>query len=114
MMEWINLARRSLCAGMLIGCAGFAYTMVGGIVGAFLFCFGLFGVLYGKWALYTGYAGSYDWQDKKDWGRLFFILLGNLVGVLVLAAILAVSSDMAIAKANEVVSKVIADRTSSE
>ena len=113
-MEWFNLARRSLCAGLLIGCAGFAYSMTGGVVGAFLFCFGLFGVLYGKWALYTGYAGSYAWREAKDWGRLFYILAGNLVGVLAIAGVLAVSSDAVIEKANEVVSKIIADRTSSE
>lgn len=99
---------------MLIGCAGFAYSMTGGVVGSFLFCFGLFGVLYGKWALYTGYAGSYAWREGRDWARLFYTLLGNLIGVLALAAVLAVSSDATIAKANEVVSKIIADRTSSE
>lgn len=108
------MARRSLCAGLLIGCAGFAYSMTGGVVGAFLFCFGLFGVLYGKWALYTGYAGSFEWRDKSDWGRLFYILGGNLLGVLALAAVLAVSSDAVVEKANDVVSKIIADRTSSE
>lgn len=114
MTEWFNLARRSICAGLLIGCAGFAYSMTGGALGAFLFCFGLFGVLYGKWALYTGYAGSYAWREAKDWGRLFYILAGNLVGVLALAAILAVSSDAVVAKANEVVSPIVTDRTSSE
>ena len=115
MTEWFNLARRSICAGLLIGCAGFAYSMTGGALGAFLFCFGLFGVLYGKWALYTGYAGSFAWREKKDWGRLFYILGGNLIGVLAIAGILAVSNDGVIAKANsDVVSKIIADRTSSE
>ena len=114
MREWINLAKRSVCAGLLIGCAGFAYSMTGGVIGSFLFCFGLFGVLYGKWALYTGYAGSYAWRDAKDWARLFYILLGNLVGVVALAGILAVSSDATIAKANEVVAKIIADRTTSD
>ena len=115
MKELYNLTKRSICAGLLIGCAGFAYSMTGGgVVGAFLFCFGLFGVLYGKWALYTGYAGSFAWREKMDWGRLFYILLGNLVGVLALAGILAVSSDATIAKANEIVSKIVADRTSSE
>ena len=114
MREWINLVKRSVCAGLLIGCAGFAYSMTGGVVGSFLFCFGLFGVLYGKWALYTGYAGSYAWRDAKDWARLFYILLGNLVGVVALAGILAVSSDATIAKANEVVAKIITDRTTSD
>ena len=88
--------------------------MEGGIIGAFIFSFGLFGVLYGKWALYTGYAGSYAWRDAKDWGRLFYMLLGNLVGVLAIAAILAVSSEAIIERANSVVSNIIADRTSSE
>lgn len=114
MKELISLTKRSICAGLLIGCAGFAYSMTGGVVGAFLFCFGLFGVLYGKWALYTGYAGSYAWRDAKDWGRLFYILLGNLVGVVAIAGILAVSSDATIAKANEVIANIIADRTSSD
>ena len=114
MREWYNLARRSICAGLLIGCAGFAYTMVGGIVGSFLFCFGLFGVLYGKWALYTGYAGSYAWREKKDWGRLFYILAGNWVGVMLLALIASVSSEVNIEHFNIVVQKIIADRTTSE
>lgn len=114
MKEWFNLARRSICAGLLIGCAGFAYTMTGGIVGSFLFCFGLFGVLYGSWALYTGYAGSYEWRDKKDWARLFFILAGNWVGVIALALIASTASDANIAKYNEIVSNIIADRTTTE
>lgn len=114
MKELVNLTRRSICAGLLIGCAGFAYSMVGGVVGAFLFAFGLFGVLYGSWALYTGYAGSFAWREAKDWGRLFYILAGNWVGVMAVALVLWVSSDATVAKANEVVSKVVADRLSSE
>ncbi|MBQ5647866.1 MAG: formate/nitrite transporter family protein [Alistipes sp.] len=114
MKELLNLTKRSICAGLLIGCAGFAYSMVGGIVGAFLFSFGLFGVLYGNWSLYTGYAGSFAWREVKDWGLLFYILAGNWVGVMALALIVAASSDTAIVQANEVVSKIIADRTSSE
>ena len=114
MKEWFNLARRAICAGLLIGCAGFAYTMAGGIIGAFLFCFGLFGVLYGSWALYTGYAGSFAWREGKDWGRLFFILAGNWVGVTALALIASTASDANIVKYNEIVSKIIADRTTTE
>lgn len=114
MKEWFNLARRSICAGILIGFAGFAYTMVGGIVGAFLFCFGLFGVLYGSWALYTGYAGSYAWRDTKDWGRLFFILAGNWVGVTAIALLASIANADSVAKYSEVVSKIIADRTTTE
>ena len=114
MTEWFNLARRSICAGLLIGFAGFAYTMVGGIVGAFLFCFGLFGVLYGKWGLYTGYAGSYAWRKAKDWGRLFFILAGNWVGVTAIAMLASLASDASVEKYSEVVGKIIADRTTTD
>ena len=114
MKEWFDLARRSICAGILIGFAGFAYTMVGGIEGAFLFCFGLFGVLYGKWGLYTGYAGSFAWRDKEDWGRLFFILAGNWVGVTAVAALASLASDAGVEKYSEVVKKIIEDRTTTE
>ena len=114
MKEWFNLARRSICAGILIGFAGFAYTMVGGIVGAFLFCFGLFGVLYGKWGLYTGYAGSFALREAKDWGRLFFILAGNWVGVTAVAALASLASDVGVEKYSEVVEKIVADRTTTE
>lgn len=114
MAELINLTKRSLCAGLMIGCGAFAYTMTGGVVGAFLFAFGLFGVLYGNWALYTGYAGSFAWRDRKDWGRLFYILAGNWAGVMVMTLLVAVSSEATIAQANDVVSKIVTDRTSSE
>ena len=114
MAELINLTKRSLCAGLMIGCGAFAYTMTGGVVGAFLFAFGLFGVLYGNWALYTGYAGSFAWCDRKDWGRLFYILAGNWAGVMAMTLLVAVSSEATIAQANDVVSKIVADRTSSE
>lgn len=114
MAELINLTKRSLCAGLMIGCGAFAYTMTGGVVGAFLFAFGLFGVLYGNWALYTGYAGSFAWRDRNDWGRLFYTLAGNWAGVMAMTLLVAVSSDATIAQANDVVSKIVADRTSSE
>lgn len=114
MREYLDLTKRSLCAGLMIGCGAFAYSMVGGVVGAFLFAFGLFGVLYGNWALYTGYAGSFAWRDKKDWCRLFYILAGNWVGVMAMTLVVAVSSDTIISQANEVVSKIVVDRTSSE
>lgn len=114
MNELFNLAKRSICAGLLIGCGGFVYSMVGGVVGAFLFAFGLFGVLYGSWALYTGYAGSFAWREAKDWGRLFYILFGNWIGVMAMTLLVAISSESIIAQANEVVSKVVADRTTAD
>ena len=50
----------------------------------------------------------------KDWGRLFYILIGNWVGVMAMTLIVAVSSEGVVAQANEVVSKIIADRTTVE
>ena len=114
MKEWFNIARRSICAGMLIGCGGFVYAMVGGVAGAVLFAFGLFGVLYGKWALYTGYAGSFTWREAKDWGRLFYILAGNWVGVMFIALIASISGDATIAKLSASISGIVADRMGSE
>lgn len=110
----VALTKRSIAAGMLIGCGGFVYSMVGGVAGAVLFAFGLFGVLYGKWALYTGYAGSFAWREAKDWGRLFYILAGNWVGVMAVALIASASSDAVVEQFNGVVSKIIADRHNSE
>lgn len=110
----LHLAKRSIAAGMLIGCGGFVYSMVGGVAGAILFAFGLFGVLYGRWALYTGYAGSFAWRDAKDWGNLFYILAGNWVGVMVVALIAAASSEATMAKYSATISAIIADRLSSE
>lgn len=114
MSELLNLTKRSICAGLLIGCGAFVYSMVGGVAGAVLFAFGLFGVLYGKWALYTGYAGSFAWREAKDWGRLFYILVGNWVGVMAVALIASASSEGAIEQLNGTVSKIIADRTTAE
>ncbi len=114
MKNLLNLTKRSICAGLLIGCGGFVYSMVGGVVGAFLFAFGLFGVLYGSWALYTGYAGSFAWREAKDWGRLFYILFGNWIGVMAMTILVAVSSETVIAQAQEVVAKIIADRTTAD
>lgn len=110
----LNLTKRSIAAGMLIGCGGFVYSMVGGVAGAILFAFGLFGVLYGKWALYTGYAGSFAWREAKDWGRLLYILAGNWAGVMVVALIATASSEATIAKFSTTISGIIADRLSSE
>ena len=109
----VNLTKRSIAAGMLIGCGGFVYSMVGGVAGAVLFAFGLFGVLYGKWALYTGYAGSFAWREAKDWGRLFYILAGNWVGVMVVALIASVSSEAVAEKFMGVIAGIVADRESS-
>ena len=114
MKEWINLAKRSLCSGLLIGFAAFSYTLVGGIVGSLLFSFGLFGVLYGNWALYTGYAGSFEWREAKDWGRLFFTLAGNWVGVMAIALLASVANAASLEKCSELISTIIVDRTTSE
>jgi formate/nitrite transporter FocA (FNT family) len=114
MREIVNLTKRSVCAGLMIGCGGFVYTMVGGEVGSFLFAFGLFGVLYGNWALYTGYAGSFEWRDAKDWGRLFYILAGNWIGVVAMALLASISDESVVSQFSDLVAKVVAERTSAD
>ena len=83
-------------------------------MGSLLFSFGLFGVLYGNWALYTGYAGSFEWREAKDWGRLFFTLAGNWVGVMAIALLASVANAASLEKCSELISTIIVDRTTSE
>ncbi len=69
----------SVFAGICIGIAGFGYLAEKSIIGAVLFAFGLLTVVHYGLRLYTGTAG---FIQKGEVGRLFYILLGNLVGCL--------------------------------
>ena len=76
-------------AGIAIGIAGFCYLAVGGIVGAFVFSFGLLTVLGYKLKLFTGTAGFIDLDSLPS---LFLILVGNIVGCLLVALMTRVSA----------------------
>lgn len=73
---------RSILAGIFIGLAGFVYLSVGGIVGAFLFAFGLTCVVLYKLNLYTGKAGVYS---TKKMHELLFMFIMNAVGCCIIA-----------------------------
>ena len=69
----------SILAGIFISIGCVIYTMVGGILGAFLFGFGLTAVLVFKASLYTGKAGYVrgNFQSIADLG---VTVAGNLTG----------------------------------
>ena len=62
--------------------------------------------------LLTSY--TYAWREGKDWGRLFFTLAGNWVGVTAIAMLASLASDASVEKYSEVVGKIIADRTTTD
>lgn len=78
-MNWNQLFRSSLIAGICIGIAGFGYLAEKSVIGAVTFSFGLLTVVHYGLKLYTGTAG---FIQKGQLGELFFILGGNLIGCL--------------------------------
>ncbi|MDE6692819.1 MAG: formate/nitrite transporter family protein [Muribaculaceae bacterium] len=68
-------------AAISIGCV--VFLRVGGVAGAVLFAFGLLTCVHFKLPLYTGTAGFV--MDRTELGRLFLILVGNIVGCFLMA-----------------------------
>lgn len=74
----------SIFAGILIGIAGWGF-LANPVLGMFLFCVGLIGVVKYGVKLYTGTAGFLTgWGDVLP---LFIILLGNIIGCLAVATV---------------------------
>ena len=74
----------SIFAGILIGIAGWGF-LANPVLGMFLFCVGLIGVVKYGVKLYTGTAGFLiGWGDVLP---LFIILLGNIIGCLAVATV---------------------------
>ena len=90
----VNTLRSSIFAGIFIGTAGFGFLasglqgQYGSLAGAVLFSLGLLAVVGYKLKLYTGTAG---FIKKNEVGRLFLILLGNILGCLMLGLLARVS-----------------------
>lgn len=80
----LKILRSSIVAGICIGIAGFGYLAEKSIIGAVLFAFGLLAVVHYGLKLFTGTAGFFK---KGEFGNLFTILLGNIIGCLVVALI---------------------------
>ena len=68
-------------AAISIGCV--VFLRVGGVAGAVLFAFGLLTCVHFKLPLYTGTAGFV--MDRREIGRLFLILVGNILGCFLMA-----------------------------
>ncbi len=74
----------SLWAGILIAIAGWGF-LANPVLGMFLFCVGLIAVVKYRAKLYTGTAGFLtSWKELLP---LLLILLGNIIGCLLVAAV---------------------------
>ena len=88
MRDIFNVLRKSAFAGMFIGIAGWSY-LVNPVLGMFLFCVGLIGIIKYNLFLFTGSAGFiYEWQDVL---LVIVCLLGNLIGCALIALLAQLS-----------------------
>ena len=77
-MKAISTLVSSILAGICIGLGGYVNLVMGGIVGAVMFNFGLLSVVHYKYDLYTGKAGFFT--NKVEFAELFLIIIGNFIG----------------------------------
>ncbi|MDE6717227.1 MAG: formate/nitrite transporter family protein [Muribaculaceae bacterium] len=68
----------SILSGFAIGIAALCFLKGGLYIGAALFSFGLSGIIYSRWPLFTGLAGFFG--DRRDFVSLWPILILNVVG----------------------------------
>ncbi|MBP3789371.1 MAG: formate/nitrite transporter family protein [Prevotella sp.] len=77
----------AILAGICISIGCVVNLRVGGVAGAALFAFGLTTVVYYGLKLYTGTAGFI--RRQGDWSMLTVVLLGNIVGCMLSAWMIA-------------------------
>jgi len=77
---------RAILSGVLISAGAWAYAVVGGVVGAILFSFGLITILCLGTPLYTGCVGSTTFKRDDLW-FVVKTLFGNLIGCLLISLI---------------------------
>ena len=94
----------TILAGICISIGCVVNLRVGGVAGAVLFAFGLTTVVYYGLKLYTGTAGFI--RLKGDWVMLGLVLLGNIIGCLLTAWLIAYAQPDCI----EPASKILAGR----
>ena len=82
-----NIFPPAILAGICISIGCVVNLRVGGVAGAVLFAFGLTTVVYYGLKLYTGTSGFI--RRQGDWGMLVVVLLGNIVGCLLTAWLIA-------------------------
>lgn len=96
-MKAINTFISSILAGICIGLGGYVNLVMGGIVGAVMFSFGLLSVVHYKYDLYTGKAGFFN--SIAEFTMLFVIIIGNFIGCWIVSLyFVQCSSDLASAQ----------------
>mgnify|MGYP002626032298 CR=1 FL=1 len=98
--ELLAIIRSGIFAGVCIGIAGFVYLAEKSIIGAVLFAFGLLTVVNYKLKLYTGTAGFI--RCRGDWSMLLVVLLGNIIGCLLTAWLIAYAQPDCIEPASKI------------
>lgn len=97
MSKYISIFISSLIAGFCITLGASTYlvcfTQSFGlkVVGAFLFCIGLFTIIHFKFWLFTGKVGFVLNNKPKYFLDLFVCLIGNLLGAFILASLIKVT-----------------------
>lgn len=94
----------AILAGICISIGCVVNLRVGGVAGAVLFAFGLTTVVYYGMKLYTGTAGFI--RRQGDWSMLVMVLVGNIIGCLLTAWLIAYAQPDCI----EPASKILAGR----
>lgn len=89
----------SIMAGILIGMACLANLLYGGVLGAFLFAFGLSAIIYFKFYLYTGAIGNVVSETGPGIMELLIILIGNFLGIILFAVVSGYAGTMVAAGA---------------
>ena len=88
MKDIFNVLKKSVFAGIFIGIAGWGY-LVNPVLGMFLFCVGLIGIIKYNLFLFTGSAGFI--YERKDVLLVIVCLFGNLIGCAILALLAQLS-----------------------
>lgn len=90
----------AVLAGICISIGCVVNLRVGGVAGAVLFAFGLTTVVYYGLKLYTGTAGFI--RMKGEWTMLSLVLLGNIIGCLLTAWLIAYAQPDCIGPASKI------------
>ena len=103
-MKVISLFISSILAGICIGLGGYVNLVMGGIIGAVMFSFGLLSVVHYKYALYTGKAGFF--KNKIEFIELFLIIIGNFIGCWLMSLVFIYCSPQYLANAQAIVTTI--------
>ena len=97
----IKTIRSAILAGIFVSIGGIINLKIGGTLGAFLFSFGLLSVVHYGLSLYTGKSGFCKYP--QDFKVLPLILLGNILGTLIIGALVHLLIPELIKKAEDIV-----------